>query len=70
MISTKGLQVGQPPLKLSTKILLRQKSSTGGSALRIRVAVSAFAMLTRAGARTLPARTLAMGLRRACVYDP
>ena len=38
--------------------------STGGSALRIRVTVTTFAMLTRTGTRTITTRTIAMGLRR------
>ena len=69
MISTKELQAGVRLLKLSIKILLRQKPSSGGSALRVRVAVATFALFSRAGARTMAARALAVGLRRACVYD-
>ena len=69
MISIKELQAGVQLPQLSIKILLRQQPSTGGSALRFRVTVSTFAMFTRTGARAITPRDVALGLRRACVYN-
>ena len=69
MISTKELQAGMQLPKLSIEILIRQHAPTGGCALLLRVTVSAFALLTRAGPSALPTRTVAMGLRRACACN-
>ena len=69
MISTKGLQAGAQLQKLNIKTLLRQQPSSGGSALLIRVTDTTFALLTRTGARATATRAIALGLRRACVYN-
>ena len=70
MTSIKELQVGVQLPKLNIKTLLRQKPPHGGGALLGRVTMTTtFALLTRRGARTGGTLILAMGLRRACVYD-